>query len=249
MRCCLQIVPYRWRPTASFIAHAWKATTQQHHAGQASLIARYVPPEAVVFDIGAHAGQYTKLFARCATRGHVYAFEPGSYARSILRMAVWTRGLRNVTVVPVALGAVVGAQTLTIPLKRSRSLGFGLAHFGEADDRWSVVAQEVVATVTVDVMAAALRLERLDFIKADIEGWELQMLNGARAVLDRFHPLLLLELTQNSLARAGDRLDHAFGVLAELGYQPPLRLTGNGDLLPVEGPADGDFLFLHANHR
>ena len=69
-------------------------------------IARLVPAAAIVFDVGAHAGQYTNLFARAAAQGRVYAFEPGSYARSILRTVVWLHGLANVAVLPMALGAV-----------------------------------------------------------------------------------------------------------------------------------------------
>ena len=203
----------------------------------------------MAFDIGAHAGQYTKLLARCAANGQIYAFEPSSYARSILRMVVWTHRLANVVVVPAAIGAVPAMETLTTPLKRSRSLGFGLAHLGQADDRWDTVVQEVVATTTLDIVAAVLRLERLDFIKADVEGWELQMLNGAAGVLDRFRPALLLELTRGTLARAGDRLDDAFALLASLGYRPPLRLIRTGELLPMSEPDDGDFLFLPGDRR
>jgi len=72
-------VPYRRRLTGSFLAHLFKATAQQHHRALAATIARFVPAEAVVFDVGAHAGQYTKLFARTASAGRVYAVEPGSY--------------------------------------------------------------------------------------------------------------------------------------------------------------------------
>jgi hypothetical protein len=89
----LQVNPYRWRLSGSFLAHLYKATTQQHHRALAATIMRLVPPASVVFDIGAHAGQYTKLFANAAAEGRVYAVEPGSYARSILRSVVWLHGL------------------------------------------------------------------------------------------------------------------------------------------------------------
>ena len=65
----MQVRPYHWRPSGSFLAHLLKATTQQHHRALTPTIARLVPPTAVVFDVGAHAGQYTKLFARAANHG------------------------------------------------------------------------------------------------------------------------------------------------------------------------------------
>ena len=90
----LQVNPYRWRLSGSFLAHLYKATTQQHHRALAATIMRLVPPASVVFDVGAHAGQYTKLFANAAAEGRVYAVEPGSYARSI-RVAARPRQCRG----------------------------------------------------------------------------------------------------------------------------------------------------------
>jgi FkbM family methyltransferase len=235
--------PYRWRLSGSFLAHLFKATTQQHHRALAPTIARLVPADGVVFDVGAHAGQYTKLFAHAAAAGRVYAFEPGSYARSILRAVVWAHRLGNVAVVPMALGAAAGIETLSIPVKRRVSYGFGLSHLGRPQGRWSVVAQEMVALATIDGVVASLQLDRLDFIKADIEGWELALLRGGETTLRHFRPPLLIELAAEYLARAGDRLDDAFAFLAALGYTA-FELNPAGDLVPVDGPHDGDFWFI-----
>ena len=101
----------------------------------------------------------------------MYAFDPGSYARSILGIVVLSLGLGNVVVLPMALGAASGLDTLTLPVKDRGGLGFGLAHFGTPANRWQAVAQELVALTTLDAVAAALGLDRLDCIKADIEGW------------------------------------------------------------------------------
>jgi FkbM family methyltransferase len=235
--------PYRWRLSGSFAAHLFKATTQQHHRSLASTIARLVPPAAVVFDVGAHAGQYTKLLAHAASAGRVYAFEPGSYARAILRVVVWLHGLSNVTVVPMALGAACGVETLSVPLKRSGSYGFGLSHLGAPQERWHAVAQELVAMTTIDAVAAALRLDRLDFIKADIEGWELSLLRGAASSLQRFRPRILIELSAAHLARTADRLDDAFAFLKGFGYAA-FELAPGGGLAPVAAAHDGDFWFI-----
>ena len=238
-----QIEPYRWRLSGSAIAHLLKATTQQHHRALASTVARLVPPAAVVFDVGAHAGQYTKLFASAAAQGQVYAVEPGSYARSILRTVVWLHRLGNVAVLPMGLGATPGLATLTMPVKGRGSLGFGLAHLGAPGERWRKVAQELVALTTLDTVVAALGLDRVDFIKADIEGWELRLLHGGTETLRRFRPYLLLELTANHLARAGDRLDDAFAFLEGLDYAA-LEFAPGGGLIPVATRHDGDFWFI-----
>jgi FkbM family methyltransferase len=239
----LRVDPYRWRLSGSFLAHLFKATTQQHHRALAAPIARLVPRDGVVIDVGAHAGQYTKLFARTAPDGRIYAVEPGSYARSILRTVVWLHGLANVVVLPVALGTVSGLGMLTLPVKGRISLGFGLAHLGAPQDRWRAVAQELISLTTLDTVVAALALDRVDFIKADIEGWELRLLQGGRGTLQRFRPRLMIELVGEHLARAGDRLDDAFAFLQRLGYSA-FELTPDRELVPVAAPHDGDFWFI-----
>jgi FkbM family methyltransferase len=239
----VRLEPYRWRLSGSFVAHLFKATTQQHHQDLFPTIARFVPSSAVVFDVGAHAGQYTKLFARVASSGRVYAFEPGSYARTILRMVVTLHRLENVSVVPMGLGAACGIDTLSVPVKASGSFGFGLSHMGSPQQRWPAVAQELVGLTTLDAVAAALDLDRLDFIKADIEGWEMALLRGGERTLRRFRPILVMELLSQHLARADHRVEDAFGFLAGLGYTA-FELKLDGELVRTGGPRDGEFWFF-----
>ncbi len=238
----MPIHPYRWRLTPSFAAHLWKALTQQHHRALMPLLARYVPRDAVVLDVGAHAGQITKLLSRLAADGRVYAIEPASYARAILRTVVWWHRLGNVAVVPVALGAETRLERLFSPIKASGAIGFGLAHLGasEAPDR--PVAEEVVVQTTIDELTAELALDRLDFIKADIEGSEMRLLTGAQRTIERFRPCLLLELDSTRLARVGDRVADAFAFLQARGYRAFAQRQA-GALAPV-APGDGDIWFL-----
>jgi hypothetical protein len=147
-------------------------------------------------------------------------------------------------VLPMALGAVTGLDTLTLPLKGRGSFGFGLAHLGAAEDRWHKVAQELVALTTLDAVVAALGLDRVDFIKADIEGWELRLLHGSADTLRRFRPRLMLELTASHLARAGDRLDDAFAFLEDGLDYAALEFAPGGSLIPVATRHDGDFWFI-----
>lgn len=239
----VRVEPYRWHLSGSFIAHLLKATLQQHHQDLYPTISRFVPRSAVVFDIGAHAGQYTKLFARSASSGRVYAFEPGSYARAILRSVVTLHRLGNVSVLPFALGAVCGVDTLSVPLKAGGSFGFGLSHLGRPQQRWAAVAQELVGLATLDAVAAGLGLDRLDFVKADVEGWELSLLRGGEQTLRRFRPILVIELLTQHLARADNRVEDAFAFLADLGYAA-FDLTLEGELVPAAGPRDGEFWFF-----
>lgn len=230
------------RARLSWCAHFWKAATQQHHRAYAPLFRRYLPHDGVVFDVGAHAGQFTKLFAGIARDGKVYAFEPGGYALSILGRVVALRGLRNVEIIPFGLSDRARAGTLHVPLKRSGSMGFGLSHFG-AETRASVA--ETVTLSTIDAFAAERKLARLDFIKADIEGWEMRMLAGAAATIARFRPALLLEVQAAHLARAGDTAAAMWDFFARLDYDAQVVREESAALAlsPAPQPAEGDVLW------
>jgi len=230
------------RARLSWYAHLWKAATQQHHRAYAPLFRRYVPQNGIVFDVGAHAGQFAKLFARIARSGRVFAFEPGGYALSILRPVVALHRLRNVEICPFGLSDHAHKETLHVPVKRSGSMGFGLSHLG-APARAGV--GETVTLTTIDAFAVEQGLARLDFIKADIEGWELRMLAGGARSIARFRPALLLEVQAAHLARASDTPAALWQFFSGLDYQAERVVADRGAIRfsPASAPCDGDILW------
>ena len=232
-----------WRGRATLAAHAWKAVVRQHHKELRPVLAPHVPSDAVVIDAGSHAGQFAKLFAAMAPHGRVVAFEPSSYARAILRLAAARRP--NIEIVPKALGDRAGTLTLAAPIKGG-SVRFGLAHLGGTDER-AKVRRETVEVVTLDDFADGHGIGRLDFLKADIEGWEMRLLAGGARTIQRYRPAMLLELIDTFLRRAGDSLDGAWTVLSDWGYRP-MAVRG-GTLTALEGPADGDSLWFPEGRR
>ena len=123
-------------------------------------------------------------------------------------------------------------------------MGYGLASIATAAH--GGVAEPVPVT-TLGVLISSLGVSRLDFVKADIEGYEAAMLAGARTALRRYRPTLLLEHDASHLSRAGSSLDAMWAELVLLGYRPH-RLAG-GMTAPVEAdqPQEGDLLWLPAN--
>jgi FkbM family methyltransferase len=200
-------------------AHFFKALTKQHHTAFASRVVALIPTDAVVIDVGAHAGQFTKLFAAMAPQGKVYASEPGSYALSILKRVVALRGLKNVVVTSQGFSDRECVEVLHVPLKKSGSVGFGLSHIGaESTSSGRMTRTEQISLTTIDQFVAQHQLKRVDFIKADIEGWEFNLLAGARETLKQYNPSLLLEVDESMLARAGASPQAIFSAFDGLGY-------------------------------
>jgi hypothetical protein len=100
-----------------------------------------------------------------------------------------------------------------------------------------------VEVTTIDHFAREEGLQRLDFIKMDVEGWEKRILEGGAETIGRFRPALLVELIDAQLARAGDSLETAWTLLEQWGYRAAVRLDGkpsNG----IDGPQDSEILWL-----
>lgn len=222
---------------ASWLRHLGLACFRQDHLEFVPAFQPLIPEDAVIVDIGAHAGQFAKLFARLAPQGRIYAFEPSAYARSILKPALAVNRARNVTVVPTGLSDAPGEAVLSTPIKSRGGLGFGLASLaGAAGGRAS--AEQTVALETLDAFVAREGLTRLDFIKADVEGWEAHAIRGGLATIARFRPAMFIEVVDESLARAGETPQTLWDLLAPLGYR---ARKARDDFRPVaayDGPSD-----------
>lgn len=224
-----------------FLAHLLKATLRQHHRELTPVFAPHIPDEAVVIDVGAHAGQFSKLFARMASRGRVYAFEPSAYARSILTRSLAFNRLDHVKVIPMGLSHAPAELILRTPIKARGGLGFGIAHFGEDGADTRDTQDQVVPLTTLDAFAEQEALSRLDFLKADVEGWEVNVLRGGLGTLAKHRPALFLEISDASLARAGAKPTDIWDILRPLGY----RALKAPDFVAVDGYAGvEDYLFV-----
>lgn len=229
-----------FRQRSDWVAHVLKAGFQQHHRELIPLFKPHVPDDAVIIDVGAHAGQFARLFAGMAPKGHVWSFEPSEYARSVMTNASRIRRIDNITLLPLGLSDAPGELVLHTPVKKAGGLGFGAAHLG-ADDGSRPTIEQVVELTTLDAFVADRGIDRVDFIKADVEGWELHALRGAEQTLAKHEPALFLEVSNDHLARAGESAQGLFDWLKARGYvaysTPDLKPT------PVyTEPAD--FLFL-----
>lgn len=185
-----------------------------------------VAPGATCVDVGAEYGLYTYLLAHLAgPGGSVHSVEPLPGPRRFLTSVLGLVGARTVTVHAAALSSGGGAGTMSLPVRRSlpvhgraflTSGARGLGSNAEFGGHRGVA----VAVTTLDELAASQGLERVDVVKADVEGAELAVLRGGRAVLERDHPVLLLEVEDRHLARYGQRAADVVAHLAALGYAP-----------------------------
>lgn len=168
---------------------------------EAELFQRIVPVGGVVIEAGANIGALTVPIAQhVGWEGRVYAYEPQRLAFQLLCANVALNSLQNVVTRQMALGAAHG--TIAVPFLDPNATN----NVGGVDLRqhYEGAPTEAVPMRPLDELGLPVRL---DFLKADVEGAELDVLIGARQIITTLRPVLYLE---------ADRQEHVNAILDTL---------------------------------
>lgn len=212
-----------------------------HAEGEIELLRSRLKPRAVLVDVGANVGTFSIQLARAVDGLAVLAVEPVPQVHEALQANIRKNGLEaSVQTSQVALSDRRGAAIVTSDLAACNYVLPG--EHGRPPPR----AEEVPET-TLDALVQERRLERVDFVKCDVEGMELRVLRGAEGVLERFSPELLLEIDERWTDRYGYRASEIFGFLDERGYDYCPLIAGRLARRSADPVADigltTDFLF------
>ena len=158
------------------------------------LLARLLQPGSVVVDAGANIGIYSRFVSKCVgPRGLVHSFEPSP--DNFVRLQAALSESPNVRLNQLALGAKSEASVLYL----SDDLNVDHRVYPPADGTRRTLS---IQTVALDDYFRPG--QRVDFIKMDIQGYELHALRGAQRVIRENPGLkLLLELWPYALRQAG----------------------------------------------
>lgn len=163
-----------------------------------SIVRAVLPSAGVAIDIGANVGWHTLLMARLVgPQGRVISIEPNPSTREQLLQNVRLNGFRQVEIGRYAIA------------DSERIVDFyGLS----ADDRGSasshIVSEPTAKTIrvdcrTLDGIASEHRLERIDLLKIDVEGFEWPVLQGGEQTIANFRPYILFEFDSAYAGRGG----------------------------------------------
>ncbi|MEO1973632.1 MAG: FkbM family methyltransferase [Pirellulaceae bacterium] len=201
-------------------------------------------------DIGAHKGAFTYwMQRRVGPAGHVHAFEPQPELAEYLSKMKTAFGMNHVTIVHSAVSDQSGFSRLY----RDSACTPGAT----LNDRESETANSVVVPlVTLDGYFSQQPACRVDFIKCDVEGHELEVFQGGCGILTEDRPKLLFECEQRHMSERS--MEEVFQYLVSLGYRGwyfKRRNLHSIDSFKPElnaAPRDSDyvynFVFLHPMH-
>lgn len=177
---------------------------------------------ALCIDVGASLGVYAVPMALLAgASGVVLAFEPRTgAARRLRRMAKLLR-LQALQVEPAALGGTTTTSGLVVPRRGRAVPGRSYVTAGAVceglDDGLIGTLPVTVPVRTLDSVRGGLD-RPVDFVKCDVEGFELEVFEGGRKVLERDRPVVMCELEDRHAHRYGRTVTDVLELFTDAGY-------------------------------
>ncbi len=178
-----------------------------------------VPEDATTIDVGANCGLYTRELARLSRS--VHAFEPSPDMATLLRQT----SASNVAVHEVALSDHNGEASLLVPQGEG-----GLVHgLASIEPQPELLARPCVAKSVPTARLDDVMQQDIGFVKIDVEGHELSVLQGAVGLIERCEPVFLVEAEDRHRENATGSV---FSFFADHYYDG--FFIDDGDILPVE---------------
>jgi FkbM family methyltransferase len=191
----------------------------------------FLQPDHVILDVGANIGTHLEHFVRIAKDGRVLAFEPLPDLFDALVRRFHPDGFR------LSLYNVAVSHSPAESADFVRAEG-SLAESGlrrrEYNNPAAVKPSLITVRVeTLDNVVAAAKLQRIDYIKMDIEGGELDALQGASRTLSECRPIVSVEYGPQAFTAYGYNQDSLFEFGREIRYKvfdPFLQFIGTREL-------------------
>jgi FkbM family methyltransferase len=148
------------------------------------LCRRVLSADSIVIDVGSNIGITTTIMSRFVSNGHVISIEPNPEVFNILELNIKQNEIRNVTPLQIALTDSKGHVAFNPDSAFGHLLHQDNQNFGSIS----------VEATTLDLLVESLNLQKVDFIKIDVEGFEPNVIAGAKKTIARFQPMIYCEL-------------------------------------------------------
>lgn len=170
----------------------------------------FLKKDNTFIDIGANIGIYTlNASGLIGENGIVISFEPFTRNHNALVNHISLNNLQNVKVEKLAVGEKNGVVNLYYD---EREKNLGMVTSGPIE---SGITEEV-KMVSLDSYLENSLIAKVDFIKIDVEGLEYSVLKGMKDTLEKYHPTLLVEISDE---KGNDNHTLISGYLKGLGYR------------------------------
>jgi FkbM family methyltransferase len=207
------------------------------------MISEHLPHGGVFVDVGANAGYFSAVATACVgAAGQVHAIEPAPAPLELLRTTA-TLNACPICVHPVAVGAVEGEATLHLSAEPTNS---GMSSLIPREGTAGGLAVTVPMR-SLDGLLAEAGISRVDALKIDVEGYEPEVLAGAKSLLSHAPPSLLVV----EVARSADTPppEDVFESLVQYGYELAILDERRGKVVGADPGFIADREFVNVAAR
>lgn len=188
-----------------------------------------------LFDIGASTGQIG-FFPLFNENIYVWCFEPQKNIYDILTSNMELNYIKNTKCYNFAIS---NSDEETIINKPKDLKSSGLATLGKNPIRFQDYVEEVVKTITLDSFVKQNNIKHIDIIKIDTEGFEYQVLQGAKATLQNYKPDIVVEIVPENMKQCGITVENLQNLILDLNYKIVAKI-GHEDYLLVHSERLGE---------
>ncbi len=204
-----------------------------------------VPGNGIIFDVGANVGIMALQFSRLVPQGKVYAFEPTHYAfKRLQKNLSLNAAIQNV----IPIQTFVSRQSTTDhhlkaysswKVNTSKTENTHPVHGGTA------MPAENVDAIALDDFCNKDKISRLDFIKIDTDGYEMDVLTGASGCIGTFRPQIIFEIGLYVMDEHGISFRDYWDFFSGLNYdlfnsanKKQISLSNYKKIIPAKGTID-----------
>lgn len=185
-----------------------------------NIIAQIAREDDVVLDVGANIGTITSVLAsKISDKGKIYCIEALPTLVKLLEKAKAKNGWTQVEILNRAISNKV--EELCFLLSYTNSGGSCVLHSDSEKSYYESTYPEFLYKAEAIDLDSLLydKLDRLDFMKVDIEGCEHLLFQGASKIVKKFHPSIIMEFTKPSFARFGTTPEAFLNDFKSMGYK------------------------------
>lgn len=159
-----------------------------------------------IFDVGANIGTFTTWMAGAFPQGKVYSFEPQRAVFQQLAGNVAINNLYNVYTYNMGLGSTDEHVAFNEP-DYFNNCDFGTFTLKNQNHVPRTSNSIVVEVRTLDSFMELYQVSRIDLLKIDVEGMDLEVLTGGRRAIKMFRPAIFIEHNDNKVSVKDEIID------------------------------------------
>ena len=159
-----------------------------------SIIMKFIKKGDYVFDIGSNIGAFTVPFLKkIGKSGKVFSFEPQREIYEILKMNIDKNERHNIELFELGLGMEKTTIDLTFINYNVIDNFGGVSLVQNKNNPFFPNKNDAKQKIKITTLDQFLHLKKCNFVKLDVEGMELDVLNGGKSFLNKFRPIMWIE--------------------------------------------------------